>query len=104
MVSVFHKCIYGVCVIISYLNMCILWVCVYLFCTCLYVLVCVWVRVNLCLLEAQIRLNLLKEKLLNDYEKELKGSGSGTKKAHSKKDSNGSDDWEQLSADSSTKS
>lgn len=48
----------------------------------------------------------LQEKLLNEYEKELKTSSSSPttsskgKKQHSKKDSNGSDDWEKLSADS----
>jgi hypothetical protein len=43
----------------------------------------------------------LQEKLLSEYEKELKTtSPSTTKTKHSKKDSNGSDDWEKLSADS----
>jgi len=42
----------------------------------------------------------LQEKLLSEYENELKKSPKKEKKQHTKKDSNGSDDWEKLSADS----
>jgi len=39
----------------------------------------------------------VQEKLLSDYEAELKTSSTTTKLTHAKKDSNASDDWEKLS-------
>ena len=44
----------------------------------------------------------VQEKLLSDYEAEMKKDGS-KKPSHAKKDSNASDDWEKLSDDASSK-
>ena len=44
----------------------------------------------------------VQEKLLSDYEAEMKKDAS-KKPSHAKKDSNASDDWEKLSDDASSK-
>jgi len=44
----------------------------------------------------------VQEKLLSDYEAEIKKDGA-KKPSHAKKDSNASDDWEKLSDDASSK-
>ena len=44
----------------------------------------------------------VQEKLLSDYEAEMKKDTS-KKPSHAKKDSNASDDWEKLSDDASSK-
>lgn len=44
----------------------------------------------------------VQDKLLSDYEAEMKKDAS-KKPSHAKKDSNASDDWEKLSDDASSK-